>query len=144
MFKDTITYTDFNGNAQTETLYFNLSSTEMVDMQFSVEGGLSEELQKMVDNQDMIAMYNFIKDVIVKSYGIKSEDGKRFIKNPQVLEEFIQSAAYDAFIAKILQGDNVIAFMDGIIPSDIQTMIDNDQKNELIEKFKNHPTQNNS
>lgn len=120
MLKHNITYEDFNGNTVTETFYFNLSKSELVEMQFDTEGGFAESLQKIVATQDSKALIAEFKKLILASYGEKSEDGKRFIKNDQLRDEFKQTAAYNALFVQLATDDSAAAaFIQGILPKDI-------------------------
>ena len=121
MFKETVTYEDFNGDMQTDILYFNLSKSEMMDMEASVEGGYAKFLEEIVKSEDKVSIMNAFLDLIKKSYGIKSEDGKRFIKNEVIVSEFEQSLAFEAFFEKLLNGDEtyVNSFVTGIMPKDL-------------------------
>ena len=67
MLKKTITYTDYNDVERTETFYFNISESELTEMQLSTEGGLAERLQKMIDAQDVPSVTKVFKDIILKA-----------------------------------------------------------------------------
>ena len=114
MLKKTITYTDFNGNELTEDFYFNLSKLELQELQMSVDGGMSEYLGSLVpENIDEEGtfkidattreIWNAFKLLVDASYGIKSEDGKRFIKSDKILEEFKQTNAYVNLIMELAE-----------------------------------------
>jgi hypothetical protein len=94
MYTKTITYTDFDDNQRTEKLYFNFTKAELSEMEFSVAGGLKNMLQKIIETQDQVKLAALFKELILKSYGEKSDDGRRFIKTKEVVEAFEQSAAY--------------------------------------------------
>lgn len=112
-----ITYTDYDGNERTETFYFNLSKAELIEMQLSVEGGMEKELQKMIDTRDVTKLAASFKRVILKAYGEKSADGKRFIKSPELSEAFSQTEAYsDLFTELMTDADKASEFMNAIIP----------------------------
>lgn len=112
-----ITYTDYDGNERTETFYFNLSKAELIEMQLSVEGGMEKELQKMIDARDVTHLASSFKRVILKAYGEKSADGKRFIKSPEISEAFSQTEAYsDLFTELMTDADKASEFMNSIIP----------------------------
>jgi hypothetical protein len=81
--KKRITYEDFNGEEVTEELYFNLSKAELVELELSRPGGMQEHLQKIVESEDGKAIITEFKELILMSYGQRSEDGKRFIKNQE-------------------------------------------------------------
>ena len=94
MLKKTITYTDYNGVERTEDKYFNLSKAEIMEMEMSTAGGFAEMVQGIVKAQDAPAIMKIFKDIILKSYGEKSPDGKRFIKSKELSDEFSQTEAY--------------------------------------------------
>lgn len=112
-----VVYTDYKGVKREEELYFNLSKAEVAEMELSHDGGLSEHIKKIVAAQsgkDIIALF---KDLIIKSYGVISDDGKRFIKNDKLREEFVQTEAYsDLFMELASDADAASAFVNGIIP----------------------------
>lgn len=145
MFKTTINYVDFDGVSREEDLYFNLTKMEMMDLELSVEGGFSNKLQELLNNNNSFEMFEIIKTFINKSYGVKSDDGRKFIKNDEVLNDFLQSAVYDEFVTSLITNeDNMNSFIIGIMPPIPNTLsgVDNngdtiDNKAELIEKFKN-------
>ena len=113
-----ITYTDYNGVERTETFYFNLSQAELIDMQLGGKDGLySNKLQKMIDNHDAAAIVGIIKEFVLKSYGEKTDDGKRFIKSPEISEAFMQTEAYSQLITELLSDDAKSSeFILGIMP----------------------------
>ena len=120
MFAKTITYTDFNDVERTETFYFNLSKAEIAEMQLTTEGGLTEKLQKIIDSKDQAEIFKMFKYLILKAYGEKSPDGKRFIKNEELSEGFSQTAAFDEFFMELgTNSDAAQAFVNGIIPKDL-------------------------
>lgn len=118
MLTKTITYTDYNGVERTETFYFNLSQAELIDMQLGGKDGLySNKLQKMIDNHDAAAIVATIKEFVLKSYGEKTDDGKRFIKSPEISEAFMQTEAYSQLITELLSDDAKSSeFILGIMP----------------------------
>ena len=117
MLKKTITYVDYNDKEQTETFYFDLNEVEATELELSVEGGLSKKLEAIAKSEDKAAMFKFFKELIAKSYGIKSEDGRRFIKSEQISEEFTQTRAYAKLLMELAtDGDKLAAFFNGVIP----------------------------
>ena len=80
MIKKTITYTDYNGNERTEDHYFNLSNAEITEMEFTTIGGLSEMINKIIATDNTPEIYKLFKNIVLKAYGEKSLDGKRFMK----------------------------------------------------------------
>lgn len=120
MYKKTITYTDFDGNKRTEDHYFNLMQSELLDMQTSVQGGFYSLLQKIIASQDQPALMKVFKEIIKKSYGIKSVDGRRFEKTEEIFAAFEQSPAYSELYMELVTNDKAAAeFINGIIPADL-------------------------
>ena len=120
MLKKTITYTDYNGNERTEDFYFNLTKAEILEMELSTKGGLQNMIEKIVAAQDMPALSKYFKQIILMSYGEKSPDGKRFIKNDQLKEEFSQTEAFSQLYVELATNDTEAAnFVNGIIPQGV-------------------------
>jgi hypothetical protein len=120
MLKKTITYTDYNGSERTEDFYFNLSKAEIMEMEMSTTGGLAETIKNIVAAQDAPAIIKIFKDLVLKAYGEKSPDGKRFIKSDEIATAFSQTEAYSMLFME-LATDAVAAanFVNGIIPSEV-------------------------
>lgn len=120
MLKKTMTYTDYNGNQRTEDFYFNLTKAEILEMEMTTTGGLAEMIQRIVKAQDIPAIVKIFKDLVLKAYGQKSPDGKRFIKNAELTEEFAQTEAYsDLFMELSTDAEKAQQFINGIVPADI-------------------------
>lgn len=120
MLKKSISYEDFNGNKLTEDFYFNLTKAEIAEMELEVPGGLTATLEKITKAQDTPTLIKIFKDLILRSYGVKSDDGKRFIKNPTMREEFEQHAAFSVlFMELATNADAAAEFVNGIVPSDV-------------------------
>lgn len=120
MLKETITYTDYNGVERTEDHYFNLTKAELMEMEMSTTGGLAEMIQRIVAAQDAPAIIKIFKELILSAYGQKSPDGKRFIKNQELRDEFSQTEAYSQLFMKLAtDADAAAKFVSGIIPKDI-------------------------
>lgn len=119
MLKETITFTDYNGVERIEDHYFNLSKAEAMEMEMSTSGGLSEMIQKIVAAQDTPAIIKIFKEIILKSYGQKSPDGRQFIKSPELSKAFSETEAYSQLFMKLATNANAAAaFVNGIVPSD--------------------------
>lgn len=117
MLKKTITYMDYNGNERTEDFYFNLSKAEVMEMELSTTGGLAEMIQKIIAAQDSPAIIKIFKDLLLKAYGEKSPDGKRFMKTKEITQAFEQTEAYSQlFMELATNADAAAAFVNGIIP----------------------------
>ena len=121
MLKKTVTYTDYNGIERTEVFYFHYTEAEILDMEMSTEGGFAERIQKIIDAKDQVSLMKLIKKFVIDAYGIKSEDGKRFIKNDKVKTEFLESPAYSKIWMELVMDDEVAAdFVNNVIPSDMK------------------------
>lgn len=125
MLKKTVTYTDYLGNVRKEDLYFNLSKTELSDMQMSVDGGYNLQLQKIMDAANNKEIYNNFVNIVLKAYGELSPDGKYHLKEDdeghKLYKKFRQSPAYDALMDEICQNETTIAeFCKGILPKNLQ------------------------
>lgn len=117
MLKKTMTYTDYDGNERTEDFYFNLSKAEIGEMELSINGGLEAMLNRIIQERDNAKIVATFKDLILRSYGKKSDDGRRFIKSPELSEEFSQTEAYsDLFMELASNADSAAAFVNGIMP----------------------------
>lgn len=99
MLKQQVTYEDFDGNTQHETLYFNLNRMELISFQkrYGSEN-MENYINKLIEEKQIEPMYDLLNDFVLTAYGVRSEDGKRFIKNDEIREEFKQSLAYEALI----------------------------------------------
>lgn len=118
MYKKTITYTDFNDVRRTEDFYFHLSESELTEMQTSVPGGYNTMIENMIASKDVATLIKVIKDLIIKSYGVKSDDGRRFIKKPELTEEFTQTPAYnELYMALATDEKELSTFVNKIIPA---------------------------
>jgi hypothetical protein len=118
MLKKTITYRDYNGVERKEDFYFNLTQAELTEMQMSVNGGLTEMINKLVSTQDAPAIIKVFKNLILKSYGEKSLDGKKFVKSEEISTAFLQTEAYsNLFMELATDADKAAEFFNGIIPT---------------------------
>ena len=118
MLKKTFTYTDYNGVERTEDHYFNLSKAELMEMELSTTGGLAEMINKIVAAQDAPAIVKIFKELVLKAYGQKSDDGRRFIKSQELSDSFAQTEAYSQlFMELATDADAASAFVNGIVPA---------------------------
>lgn len=117
MLQKIITYTDYNGTERTEVFYFNLTKSELVTMDYSSEGGLEESLRRIIDAKDKVAIMREFRNIIAKSYGIKSEDGRRFIKSAEISEAFFQTDAFDKLFMELITDEKAASdFINAILP----------------------------
>ncbi|MBQ8829686.1 MAG: hypothetical protein IJ022_06305 [Burkholderiaceae bacterium] len=120
MLKKTIKYEDYNGVERTEDFYFNLSKAELMEMELSTAGGLTETINKIVATQDAPAIIKIFKDLVLKAYGEKSADGKRFIKSEELSAAFSQTEAYSIlFMELATDADAAAKFVNGIVPANM-------------------------
>lgn len=120
MLKKTVTYVDYNGVERTEDFYFNLSKAEVTEMELSVEGGFSKMLEEIVKSKDNVRIMELFKQMVLKAYGEKSADGKRFIKSKELSEAFSQTEAYsEIFMELALDEKAAAAFVNGIMPQNL-------------------------
>lgn len=120
MFTKTITYTDYNGVERTEKFFFNLTKSELIDMEISTPGGFTAYLQKIIDSKDYPTIAGLFKKLIFMSYGVKSDDGRQFIKSDEISKAFSQTPAFDQMYMEFAtNADAGAEFVNGLIPSDM-------------------------
>ena len=120
MLKKTIKYVDFNGVERSEEFYFNLTKAELMEMELSISGGLTEMINSIVNTQDAPEIIKIFKKLILDSYGVKSNDGKRFVKSKELSDEFAQTEAYSVlFMELATNADEASKFINGIMPVDV-------------------------
>lgn len=129
MLKKTITYTDYNGDERTEDFYFNLTKAEIMEMEMSVNGGMSEFMKKVATTQDAPQLIKLFKDLILRAYGERDINGKKFIKEDKdgrrLADDFKQTEAYSVLFMELAFDDKKAAeFVNGIIPADMAKQID--------------------
>lgn len=120
MLRKEITYKDYNGNERKETFWFNLNKAEIMEMEMGTNGGYTEMVQKIIEAQDTAALIKIFKELILKAYGEKTLDGRRFVKSEELSTAFAQTEAYSELFMELATNDVEAArFVNGIIPSDI-------------------------
>lgn len=120
MLKKAITYTDFNGEELTEDFYFNLTKAELIELEMGFDGGLSEGLKKIVASKDGNAIMQEFKRIVLTAYGQRTPDGKRFVKNQTLRDEFESTEAYSVlFVEIVTDPDKAADFVRGIMPQDL-------------------------
>jgi len=135
MFKKHLTYTDYNGDTQTEDFYFNLNAAECMELQYGFEGigTLTEFLETITETNDKQNMFAIIKRVLLMAYGIKSPDGKRFEKSDEIRKAFEESPAFETIYWEIGTNEEKGAeFILGILPSDVREKLGDNSKNVLL------------
>lgn len=130
MLNKTVTYEDYNGNQRTDELWFNLTKTEILKLTMDLPDNTLPDDPANVDNEKLAArlfeklgnkgILEFIETLLIKSYGVKSEDGRRFIKTPEMAVEFSQTPAYDAIMMEFMTDTEAVTkFVNGVIPSKV-------------------------
>lgn len=116
MLKKTITYEGYDGTKYTEDFFFNLSRAELIEMECGVKGGLTKKLEEISKSSDPTQIMPVFKDIILKSYGKKSDDSKRFIKTKELAEEFEQSEAYSELMIELIKDEKAASdFINGLV-----------------------------
>ena len=124
MLKKVITYTDYDGNERTETHYFNLSKAELLDMEMFTVGGYTSMLERVIEERDQVELVKLFREIVLKSYGIKSDDGKRFMKSEEITRAFTETEAFtELYMELATNSEAAAAFVNGIMPKDIQQQI---------------------
>lgn len=127
MIKRIIRYTDYNDEVREEPFYFNINKLEYHDLDNSIPGGVQRMMQTLVEKKDVSGVINVIRTFVEKAYGVKSPDGKRMIKNQEVLDEFVQSEAYVVLLEELTaDAKDAAEFLAGILP------IDKDRREEAV------------
>ena len=137
MLKKTIAYTDYNGVERKEDFYFNLSKAEIMEMEMSTSGGLTEMISKIVAAQDTPAIIKLFKDLVLRAYGEKSLDGKRFVKIDEngipLSRAFSQTEAYSVlFMELATDAEAASEFVNGIVPADVSKAAKEEAKNQNL------------
>lgn len=135
MLKETRTYTDYDGVERTEDFYFALSKAELAEMELSTDGGMQAMIEKIINSKDNKKIVEIFKEILLKSYGEKSDDGKRFVKSPELSKAFSETPVYsDMFMELATDEAKASAFIDGILPSDMQAQLAEVRKKKESEK----------
>lgn len=120
MIKQTVAYTNLDGNPATEDLYFNMNKSELIDLELDQERSMSDMLKEIGEDPTAKDVLWMLKTFVHRSYGKRSEDGRKFIKNKDVLEDFIDSEPYSEFLWSLINDpQKAMEFITGLMPSDI-------------------------
>ena len=120
MHSETVIYTDYNGVERKETFFFNLTKAELLEMEMGIVGGFNAKVQRAIDAQDRPTLIATFKDLLLQSVGVKSADGRRFIKNDEVRNDFKETEAYSIlFMQYATDADAASKFINGIVPADL-------------------------
>ena len=131
MFKKTITYEDYKGNTRTEDFYFNLNKAELVELELSTKGGLTVMMDRIIAAQDNATLFKIFKDLVSKSYGVLSDDGRKFVKNQEVLDDFMQTEAYSIIFSELATNAEAAAeFFNNVIPQNLAKELAEEEANK--------------
>lgn len=115
-----IEYTDYNGVEREEVFYFNITKAELMTQNLMTPGGLETKLKRIINSKDVPELTKYIQDIIKDSYGVKSDDGVRFIKSKELSEMFMQTEAYSVlFVEMVTDNKKASDFVNGILPKDL-------------------------
>ena len=121
MYKITEIYTDYDDNQRTEDFYFNYSEAELTDLQFSVSGGLAGMIDKIIKTNDMPKLVELFRELIQKAYGEKSNDGRRFMKSPELTKEFTETVAYSQIYMRLATDSKAAQeFINKVVPKSMK------------------------
>lgn len=119
MLKKNIKYVDYDGNERTEDFYFNLNKAEVIELQLGTVGGLTKTLEKIVQEKDISRIIEYFKTIILKAYGEKSADGRRFIKSQELRDAFEQTEAYSELFMELARDAKMAAeFINAVLPKE--------------------------
>ena len=138
MFKKTVTYEDWNGVERTEDFYFNLTRVECAELEYGLGPNqtMTEYITDLINAQDMGVVIATIKKILLLSYGVKSSDGKRFIKNDDVRTAFQENPAFDQIYMDFATNAEYAAeFIAGIMPKAVRDSLGDNPKQELLNKM---------
>lgn len=137
MFSDTITYKDFDGNERTEILYFNISQSEAMELEIKYPGGYANKLQRDIDRGDNAIVMQDMIDFVKLSYGVKSDDGRKFVKSMDIYEDFVSTNAYEEFLMKFLADpDYALKFIVATFPKNGVDMSEEEMMAKVKEDVK--------
>lgn len=131
MLKKLIKYTDYDGRERSENFYFYMSKAELMEMELGTVGGMQNLIQLIIDKQDIPKIMEAFKTIILKAYGEKSADGRRFVKSKELSEAFSQTEAYsNLYMELITDADAAAVFINGIVPEDVAAAARSARKKE--------------
>lgn len=117
------TYTDYNGTQRTEEFRFHFNQAELLEMELSTEGGFSARVNRIINANSHPELLQVMKTFVLDAYGVKSEDGRRFMKSEQIRQEFIESPVYSRIFMRLTTGKDAAKlaaeFINGVTPDDM-------------------------
>lgn len=133
MLKRTIEYVTYDEVPVKEDFYFNFTQSELTMMEMSEEGGLAAKLQSIIDKKDGKNIMLTFRDILLKSYGVKSADGRRFVKSPEISKEFSETPAFDILFAELITSpEKALEFVQALIPKEIHPEVKSPSKAKAV------------
>ena len=130
MIKLTYTYTDYDGNERTEDYYFHYNDAEIVKIELGVEGGFTEKIKRLIAARDIPEIIKVFDEVIDTSYGVKSPDGREFIKSPELTAKFKRTEGYSKLFMDFVTKEGFAAdFFNNLIPHEIAGVTSEENSN---------------
>lgn len=131
LIKRTIEYENYDGVTVKEDFYFNFTQAELTMMELSEDGGLAARLRSIIDKKDGKSIMATFRDILLKSYGVKSPDGRRFIKSDEISKEFSETPAYDILFTELVTDPGkALQFVQALIPKQLRANDDAREKRE--------------
>lgn len=136
MYKKTLTYTDYNDETRTEDFYFNLNKAEIMELEMSTPGGYEALLDRIIKTRDQVELIKLFKDLILRTYGEKSPDGRRFMKTPEITQAFMETEAYSEMFMLLATDDKeAAAFVNGVMPASLRESIDQAELDKMKQQI---------
>jgi len=133
LLKKTVKYKDFDGNEREEDLYFHLSKVDIIKLEVSHKGGLKASIEAIMAAEDGETIMKEMEGILKMSYGKKSPDGRKHVKNDEIWEDFVSSNAYEAFFMElVLNADLSAQFIQNVVPADLVEEAANLAKQESL------------
>lgn len=133
MLKKRIKYVDYNGEQRDEDFYFNLTKAEIARMQYSKDGNFGDKIRQIARSHDSNELMRVFEQIILMSYGKKSEDGRRFMKGDEISREFLESPAYDELYFELVgDAEKFADFVNSLIPPDLAQKVEQMRANGEI------------
>ena len=131
-----IKYTNYNGEEREQKFYFNLNKAELLEMELVTPGGYENYIKRLIDTRDQKTIVDIFKDLILKSYGVKSDDGESFVKSKELSEQFSHTEAFsELYVELATNADAAAEFVNGLIPPALAAEVKKEQaKREAAEK----------
>ena len=141
MISYTIKYTDLLDNEAEDKVYFHLTKDEVYDLIAERRKTLLGQASRIQEDQDFLEGYQFVRDIVLRSYGERSDDGKRFIKTEGATTAFRQSLLFDEVLEKIFESDkSADAFVNAVMPPKMVELINKEQDKNGVKKPEDRKT----